>query len=70
MSNNNAVLSQELSKEFKLVGWLGGTRQNFGKFGIVNLKTLTPAQADSLIQRGFKKLARKDAKADPPSKGK
>lgn len=59
MNNNNVTLSPVLAKDFELVGWVGGERQNFGKFGVVNLNTLTKAQANSLVRRGFTKLAKK-----------
>jgi hypothetical protein len=44
---------------FKLVNWPGGHRIDAGKFGIVDLVTLTPVRAESLVKRGFKFLARK-----------
>ena len=53
-----AELIADTAKEFELVGWVGSYRQSFGKFGIVDLSTLTPEKADRLVKRGFKKIQR------------
>lgn len=45
---------------FQLVDWVGGHRQVFGRFGIIDLTTLTPARAENLIKKGFKKLAKNE----------
>lgn len=43
------------------------TKLHFGvKFGIVDLETITPEQADRLIRMGFKKLKRKELPAEKP----
>jgi|GEM_PF-2749344 len=54
-----SYLSEVISKDFELVNWVGGHRQEFGKFGVIDLTKLTPQRATSLIQRGFSKLKAK-----------
>jgi len=50
-------------KGFRLVGWKWGTICAFGKWGTVNLDTLTEKQAASLIAQDFPHLkATKKAK--------
>lgn len=50
-------------KGFRLVGWEWGTICAFGKWGIINLDTLTDKQALSLIAKDFPYLkATKKAK--------
>lgn len=46
----------EWASRFRLKGWKGGPRQVFGKFGEVDLTTLTIAKAERLIARGFDKI--------------
>jgi len=53
---NNIKLPPEVAAEFELVDWEGSTRQVFGKYGTVDLKTLTLRKARSLYKRKFKKL--------------
>lgn len=46
-------------KGFDLVNWPGGPRIDAGKFGVLDLTTMTPARAEQLVSRGFKFLKRK-----------
>lgn len=58
------LLPDEVAQEYELVNWKGGAVQNFGRFGLVNLNTLTLAQARQLHAKGFSKLqVRKKPKA-------
>lgn len=50
------TLPAEVAAKYDLVGWHGGHRQNFGKYGIIDLHTLTLKQADRLVEKGFTKL--------------
>jgi len=52
----NAALPDEVAQEYELVNWTGGAVQNFGKFGRIDLNTLTLAQARQLHAKGFSKL--------------
>jgi len=49
--------------DYELVNWVGSHKQDFGTFGVIDVSTLTPAQAEKLVQRGWKKLRRKSAAA-------
>ncbi|MEM9835151.1 MAG: hypothetical protein AAF828_01535 [Bacteroidota bacterium] len=44
---------------FELKNWTFGTRINAGKFGIIDLDTLSPQRAGQLVDGGFKYLVRK-----------
>ena len=55
----NGQLPAATAKDYELVGWHGGHTQVFGKFGTINVSTLTPAQAARLVKIGFPKIARK-----------
>jgi hypothetical protein len=52
-------LPKAVAKHFDLVDWVGGHRQNFGRFGNIDLKTLTLDQAKRLAKAGFSKLKAK-----------
>jgi|GEM_PF-3186885 hypothetical protein len=53
------------TKGFRLVGWKWGQLCAFGKWGTINLDTLTEKQAASLIAKGFPYLkATKKAKPE------
>jgi len=52
-------LPTEVAKLYKLVNWVGSTRQHFGKFGIIDLEKMTVGKAESLISKGFTKLKKK-----------
>ncbi|MEL7118625.1 MAG: hypothetical protein AAFO07_04270 [Bacteroidota bacterium] len=54
-------LNEVVAKEYKLVDWVGGSKQHFGKFGIVDITTMTLLQARRLVQRKFPKLKQKEA---------
>lgn len=56
-------LPAEVAEKFTLVNWVGGHRQNFGKFGVIDLTKITVDQATSLVKRGFTKLKAKTKKA-------
>lgn len=53
------TLPSEVAAEFELINWVGGHRQDFGRFGIVDLERITLAQANRLVNQGFSKLQRK-----------
>ena len=55
----NKLLSAEVAAQYEIVNWTGGHRQNFGKFGIVDLKVLTPKDAELLVKMKFTKIIRK-----------
>jgi hypothetical protein len=44
---------------YELVDWYFGPRIYAGKYGTVDLLTLTPDRADSLVRRGFRHLRRR-----------
>lgn len=58
-------LPTAVAQRYELVGWFGGTRQHFGRFGIVDLETITPEKAALLVRAGFKKLRDKTAPKAP-----
>lgn len=58
-TKNNKLLTKEVAVQFEVVDWKGGHAQEFGKFGLVDLKTLTIAQAERLVKFGFSKLRKK-----------
>ncbi len=49
-------LSDEVAALYQLKNWKGGTRQDFGRFGIVDLSTMTVKSAARLVSMGFPKL--------------
>jgi len=63
-------LPKHLAETYALKDWPGQSpRQFFGpKWRLVDLNTLTPAQADSLIRKGFPYLERlpEKKKSSPP----
>lgn len=60
-----AAFPEELAKEFKLVDWVGGHVQNFGRFGTIDLSKLTQEGVERLIAKGFTKIEKKKAKSAP-----
>ena len=62
----NTYLQPEVAAKFEVIDWPGKAESvNFGRFGDVNLRTLTVAGAESLVKRGFRKLRRREAAAAP-----
>lgn len=53
-------LPAPVAKEFDLVGWVGGSKQSFGKFGVIDINTITLERAKLLAANGFKKLVKKE----------
>lgn len=53
---NKVQLPPEVAAKYDLINWVGSARQDFGKFGIVDISTMTIARADSLFKKGWKKL--------------
>jgi hypothetical protein len=49
-------LPSDVAAHFELVEWTGGTRQHFGKYGLVDLEKITLTQAKKLASKGFPKL--------------
>lgn len=58
------TLPAEVAAKYELVGWVGGHRQVFGTFGVIDLSKLTLRKADSLYTRGFSKLKLKQQLAN------
>lgn len=44
---------------FALQNWTFGTRIDAGKFGVIDLETLTPRRAEKLVAKGFPYLKKK-----------
>ena len=57
------VLSKEVREQFDFPDWVGSHRQKFGRFGTIDLSTLTVQQAERLVKLGFAKIRKKEAKA-------
>lgn len=55
-------LPPEVAEKIEVINWTGGHRQVFGRFGTVDLKTMTVSYAESLIARGFTKLKKRPVK--------
>lgn len=55
----NSHLPKEVSEHYEVVNWHGGHEQNFGRFGMVNLKTITLTRATALVKQKFGKLRKK-----------
>lgn len=55
----NKFLPADTRKDYRVVGWVGGHTQDFGRFGIVNLTTLTTLQAARLVRGKFSKLEKR-----------
>lgn len=55
----NSWLPADTSAKYEVVDWVGSHRQIFGRFGVIDLKNLSPRQAGSLVKRGFSKLREK-----------
>lgn len=55
-------LPPEVAEKIEVINWTGGHRQVFGRFGIVDLTTMTVSHAESLIARGFTKLKKRPVK--------
>ena len=53
-------LPKEVAKDYELVKWVGGPRQLFGKFGIIDVTTLTPEKAAILVEKGWRRLRKKE----------
>ena len=65
--NIHKKLSKEVAEQFEIVDWWGGHKQFFGKFGTVDLSTLTIQQAERLVGMGFSKIVKKEAKKLAPN---
>ena len=55
----NDHLPKAVAEHYEVVEWHGGHEQNFGKFGMVNLKTLTLTRAGQFVAQKFSKLRAK-----------
>ncbi len=58
----NELLPVDTAKEFEVINWVGGHRQSFGNFGVVDLKQLTIQRAKVLVAAKFPKIRAKSAK--------
>lgn len=65
MANDKRIvaLPEAVAKEYELINWTGGHRQNFGRFGDIDISKMTPAFAARLVQMGFSKLKKKEKSA-------
>ena len=59
------TLSKEVRELFEFPGWVGSHRQKFGRFGTIDLSTLTVQQAERLVGLKFAKIKKKKAKVVP-----
>lgn len=65
------ALSKEVSDQFEIIDWAGSHRQFFGRFGTIDLSTLTVTQAERLVRLKFSKIRRKtDKKSEPATSAK
>jgi len=55
----NDQLPAETAEKYEIIDWVGGNRQYFGKFGIIDIKQLTPRRAGQLVRMKFKKIKEK-----------
>lgn len=53
---NVVKLPDDVAAKYELVNWVGSPRQIFGQLGLVDLNTITLKRAESLVNKGFKKL--------------
>ena len=58
--NPSDFLPEATAREYELNQWTGGHRQDFGRFGTIDLTKLTPQRAAALVAKGFKKLRKKN----------
>jgi len=56
------TLSKEVKEQFEFPGWVGSHRQKFGRFGTIDLSTLTVQQAERLVGLKFAKIKKKEVK--------
>lgn len=61
------ALSKEVADQFDIIDWTGSHRQFFGRFGKIDLSTLTVAQAERLVKLRFSKIRRKTDKRSEPA---
>ena len=63
-------LNPAISDKYELIDWPSPKAASlvFGKFGKVEPGTMTEQQAESLLNKGFKKLKRKEKPKPPPKK--
>lgn len=64
---SNVKLPAEVAEQYELVNWVGGYRQTFGRYGVVDVSTITLRRADALVRAGFSKLRRKPTPIAPAS---
>ena len=62
------TLPAEVAQKYRLKhSWEGNAKQYFGRFGWVDITTLTLAQADSLYAKGWRKIVLKPAPKPTPA---
>jgi hypothetical protein len=65
------TLPAEVAQKYRLKhSWQGNAKQYFGRFGWVDITTLTLAQADSLYAKGWRKIELKPVLAEKPAAAK
>lgn len=52
-------LPKEVAEKYEVVEWVGGHRQRFGHYGVIDLTKLNLAKAKALVNTGFSKLLEK-----------
>ena len=53
------LLPEEVATQYDLIGWKGGPKKDCGRFGIIDLRTLSLQRADLLFNMGFPLLTKK-----------
>jgi hypothetical protein len=67
-TNKILTLPAEVAQKYRLKhSWEGNAKQYFGRFGWVDITTLTLAQADSLYAKGWRKIELKPAPKAAPA---
>jgi hypothetical protein len=56
----NQLLPSDVASEYEVINWVGGHRQRFGNFGVVDLKLMTLEKAERLVKYGFSKLQKRE----------
>lgn len=62
------ALPAEVAEKYKLQHpWYGAAKQFFGRYGSVDITTLTLARANSLYAKGWRKIQLKPVVAEKPA---
>lgn len=58
-------LPEDVAARYDLVNWKGPGKQDFGRYGTIDIERLTPARASVLVARKFPHLREKPKQAPP-----